>query len=204
MIVLRVRHNEVQWAGTKAFSTSLVEAAAAQSHDCISGRSEEFVNQDGVNLLTAPNDGHVETSTMPLKISLKPGEKFVVNGAVLTNGQTRLRLGIENKVSVLREKDIMQPEEATTPARRIYLPVMLMHIDADAYEDYYTEFALRTTEFMSALQNRQILATCIEMSRDVMTGNYYKALILCRRLIEFEEECLSYGSETLERRSTGF
>ena len=47
---------------------------------------------------------------MPLKLSLKPGEKFVLNGAVLTNGDKRTSLVIQNKACVLREKDIMQPE----------------------------------------------------------------------------------------------
>ena len=58
---------------------------------------------------------------MPLKLSLKPGEKFVLNGAVLANGDKRTSLVIQNKACVLREKDIMQPEDANTPARRIYL-----------------------------------------------------------------------------------
>ena len=56
---------------------------------------------------------------MPLKLSLKPGEKFVLNGAVLANGDKRTSLVIQNKACVLREKDIMQPESANTPARRI-------------------------------------------------------------------------------------
>ncbi|MFN9357685.1 MAG: flagellar biosynthesis repressor FlbT, partial [Alphaproteobacteria bacterium] len=42
---------------------------------------------------------------MPLKLSLKPGEKFVCNGAVLTNGDRRVSLVIENKASILRDKD---------------------------------------------------------------------------------------------------
>ena len=140
---------------------------------------------------------------MTLKLLIRAGERFVINGVVLTNGQTRLRLGIENKVSVLRGKDIMQPDEATTPARRIYLPIMLMLIDADANEDYYTEFALRMTEFMDAIQNRQILATCVEISRDVLAGSYHKALIGCRKLFDFEQEHLNYDPESQPRRAAG-
>ena len=66
---------------------------------------------------------------MPLKLSLKPGEKFVLNGAVVQNGDRRGALILQNKASVLREKDIMQPDEAVTPARRIYFPVMMMYLD---------------------------------------------------------------------------
>ncbi len=89
---------------------------------------------------------------MPLKLSLKPGEKFVLNGAVLANGDKRTSLVIQNKACVLREKDIMQPEDANTPARRIYLAIMMMYLDGEASEEPYNEFALRMTEFMGAIR----------------------------------------------------
>jgi flagellar protein FlbT len=134
---------------------------------------------------------------MPLKLSLKPGEKFVLNGAVLTNGDKRTSLVIQNKACVLREKDIMQPEEATTPARHIYLPIMMMYLDPEGSEQHYNDFALRMTEFMGAIQNRAALAACIEISRDVISGAYYKALMQCRKLFEFEQERLNYDPESV-------
>ena len=80
---------------------------------------------------------------MPLKLSLKPGEKFVLNGAVVQNGDRRGVLLLQNKASVLREKDIMQADEVTTPARRIYFPVMMMYLDEAAADKFYDEFAMR-------------------------------------------------------------
>ncbi|MEJ1968001.1 MAG: flagellar biosynthesis repressor FlbT [Rhizomicrobium sp.] len=141
---------------------------------------------------------------MPLKLSLKPGEKFVLNGAVLTNGDKRASLVIQNKACVLREKDIMQPADANTPARRVYLPIMMMYLDSDGSEQYYNDFALRMTEFMGAIQNRLTLATCIDISRDVTAGNYYKALMSCRKLFDFEQERLSYDPESLPDRAAGY
>lgn len=138
---------------------------------------------------------------MPLKISLKPGEKFVLNGAVLANGDKRASLVIQNKASILREKDIMQPTEATTPARRIYLPIMMMYLDSEGGDQYYNEFALRMTEFMGAIQNREALASCVEISRDVMSGSYYRALMLCKKLFEFERKRLNYVPEGLPRHT---
>ena len=129
---------------------------------------------------------------MPLKLSLKPGEKFVLNGAVLANGDKRVSLVIQNKACVLREKDIMQPEDAKTPARRIYLAIMMMYLDGEASAAPYNEFALRMTEFMGAISNPPILAACVEISRDVAQGQYYKALISCRKLFNYEQERLSY------------
>jgi len=139
------------------------------------------------------SDGAPE-NPMPLKLSLKPGEKFVLNGAVLANGDKRTSLVLQNKACVLREKDIMQPGEAVTPARRIYLPIMMMYLDNEASEEYYNEFALRMTEFMGAVQTRSVLSSCIEISRDVTSGAYYKALMTCRKLFDFEQERLSYDT----------
>ncbi len=136
---------------------------------------------------------------MPLKLSLKPGEKLVLNGAVLANGDKRASLIIQNKACLLREKDIMQPEDAVTPARRIYLPIMMMYLDQDNGEQYYNDFALRMTEFMGAVSNRDALATCIEISRDVMAASYYKALMLCKKLFEFERERLGYDPQSLPK-----
>jgi len=132
---------------------------------------------------------------MPLKLSLKPGEKFVLNGAVMTNGDKRASLVIQNKAALLREKDIMQREDADTPARRIYFPIMMMYLEPDGDEEFYNEFALRMTEFMGAIKHRGALMTCVEISRHVMAGAYYKGLVLCKKLFEFEKERLSYDPQ---------
>jgi flagellar protein FlbT len=127
---------------------------------------------------------------MPLKLSLKPGEKFVLNGAVVENGDRRATLVLQNRASVLREKDIMQADEANSPARRIYFPVMMMYLDQGKDGPYYDEFVLRMTEFMGAIRNPEILAECVAVSREVMAGEYYKALTRCRTLMAYEGERL--------------
>lgn len=133
---------------------------------------------------------------MPLKLSLRPGERFVVNGAVVQNGDRRGALVLQNKASVLREKDIMQPEQATSPARRIYFPVMLMYLDEDGGgQALYGEFAQRLAEFMGAVRNPEVLAECVGISRDVMAGEYYKALMRCRKLMAYEDDRLGTAAD---------
>ena len=126
---------------------------------------------------------------MPLKLSLKPGEKFVLNGAVVQNGDRRGVLVLQNKASVLREKDIMQEEEANTPARRIYFPVM-MYLDEANADRYYDEFARRLNEFTSVISNPDVLTECVNVSKHCMTREYYKALMVCRKIMEYEDERL--------------
>jgi len=130
---------------------------------------------------------------MALKLSLKPGEKFVLNGAVVQNGDRRGVLILQNRASVLREKDIMQAEEVTTPARRIYFPIMMMYLD-EASAKFYDELALRISEFMSATKNPLILAECVSASRHVLAREYYKALMAARKIVEYEEKVLNVAS----------
>ena len=127
---------------------------------------------------------------MPLKLSLKPGEKFVLNGAVLTNGDKRTSLVIQNKACVLREKDIMQVEDADTPARRIYFPIMMMYLDPPDANRYYDEFVLRLNEFMGAIRSTDVLKDCVSLSREVMAQDYYKALTRCRKILNYEQGLL--------------
>lgn len=128
---------------------------------------------------------------MALKLSLKPSEKFVVNGAVIANGERRSSLIIHNKAAILRERDIMQEEEANTPARRVYFPIMLMYLDEDGYDQYYEQFVARITELMDAIQTPAILELCVQISKDVMAKNYYRAVMNCKKVIAFEEELLA-------------
>lgn len=133
---------------------------------------------------------------MPLKLSLKPGEKFVLNGAVVQNGDRRGVLILQNKANVLREKDIMQADAVTTPARRIYFPVMMMYIDESQASKFYDEFALRLTEFMAATRNPEAMADCVAASKHVLAREYYKALLAARKLVEYEDK-LTYVASGL-------
>ena len=127
---------------------------------------------------------------MPLKISLKPGERVAINGAVITNGDRRSSFVVQNKANILRERDIIQVEDANTPARRIYFPIMMMYLDVDGYQAYYDEFRGRMDEFMAAIQNPEILSTCLTIDKDVVSREFYRALKACRDLIAYEEKVL--------------
>lgn len=132
---------------------------------------------------------------MPLKLSLKPGERFVLNGAVVQNGDRRCSLVLQNKASVLREKDIMQAEDVTSPARHVYFPVMMMYLDELGADKYYDDFLRRMTEFMGVISNPLVLAECVSISKSIMVQEYYKALMGARKLIEYEDERLGRKPE---------
>ena len=134
---------------------------------------------------------------MPLKLSLKPGEKFVLNGAVVQNGDRRGVLILQNKASVLREKDIMQSDEVDSPAKRVYFPVMMMYLDEANAPRVYDEFAQRLGEFMGATRNPQAMADCVAASKHVMAREYYKALMAARKLVDYEESRIGHVASSL-------
>lgn len=123
---------------------------------------------------------------MPLKLSLKPGESVVINGALIENGDRRASITVQNQASILREKDLMTPEEVTSPARRIYFPVMMMYMDDAETAPHYEDFSRRMTEFMGAVSHPKILDICVQISADIVAGKHYAALVKCKKLIEYE------------------
>ncbi|MEE8306829.1 MAG: flagellar biosynthesis repressor FlbT [Gammaproteobacteria bacterium] len=129
---------------------------------------------------------------MALKLTLKPGEKFVVNGAVIVNGDRRGHLLLQNNVSILREKDVMQPEDANTPVRRIYFAIQLLYLDESDNKQFYADFADRLQEFMGAVRDPDILEKCASILDDVNKGNYYQALLTAKKMFAFEQERLNY------------
>jgi flagellar protein FlbT len=129
---------------------------------------------------------------MALKLTLKPGEKLVINGAVIENGDRRAVLVVKNRASILREKDIMQPAQADTPMRRIYFSVMMLYLDEGSQREYHDEFLLRMTEFMNAISTPEAMQACLAIIAHVNASEYYKALMACRKLFPFEEARLHY------------
>ncbi len=134
---------------------------------------------------------------MALKVTLKPGEKFVINGAVVVNGDRRANLVIQNKVSILRQKDILLPEEADTPVKRIYFAVMMMYLEEKSHAEFHQEFMQRMTEFIDAISDRDALHQCLQIIEHVNSGEYYKALMGCRVLLPFEKKRLEYVAPSL-------
>ena len=125
---------------------------------------------------------------MPLTINLKPRERLIVNGVVLENSGQAAKILVRNTAALLREKDILTEEQATTPARRIYFAVQCQylfpgkdHLFLPAIYDFLREFATAAPSTASLVH---------EIHRFVDGGDFYKALRAARSLIEREQEIL--------------
>src|SRR5437870_13837846 len=80
---------------------------------------------------------------MALKVELKPHERIIIGACVITNTDQRARLLIDgDKIPILREKDILTPDTADTPAKLVYLAVQLMYISLDQQLNHAPYFNL--------------------------------------------------------------
>lgn len=125
---------------------------------------------------------------MPLKISLKPNERLIIGGAVIANTGTRCDLIVENKVPILRQKDILAEHEANTPCRRIYFVIQLMYIDDRQLAKHHEIYWKQVQELLKAVPS--MLPFIDQISEQILSGNYYKALKLAHKLIKYEQEVL--------------
>ena len=124
---------------------------------------------------------------MSLKVELKPGERVLIGECVLTNSDRRATFVIDGQMPIIREKDIMTAEQADTPAKRIYLSILLMYTSRDARDQHPTYFAL-VRDLVQAAPSAWGQIEII--NNHILTGDLYKALKQAKLLITYEQELI--------------
>jgi flagellar protein FlbT len=125
---------------------------------------------------------------MALKINLKPHERLIIGGAVISNGNSKSEFIVENKVPVLREKDILREKDVDSPCKRIYFVVQLMYVDQENLAEHHRTYWELVRDVSEAAPSRRLILQ--EISNNVLNGHYYKALKLARSLIAYEQEAI--------------
>jgi flagellar biosynthesis repressor protein FlbT len=137
---------------------------------------------------------------MALKVELKPGERIILGECVITNHDQRTRLLIEGQMPILREKDILTPELADMPAKRIYLAVQLMYTSRDPRPHHEVYFAL-VRDILDAAPSTWPYIEAI--NNLILTGEMYKALKQATKLIAYEQELVSNAKRRAGLRHGG-
>lgn len=135
---------------------------------------------------------------MALKVELKPQERIIIGTAVITNGDSRIRFYIEGDAAILREKDILTPTTADTPAKSIYFALQLMYLKPDVESHQQLYFKLVSDFLEAAPSSLQIVTTINEL---VLAGDYYRALRTARDLVAYEKELMSNARGTGVRQN---
>jgi flagellar protein FlbT len=127
---------------------------------------------------------------MGLKILLKPNERIIIGGAVMTNGNAKSAFLVENTVPILREKSILSEHHADSPCKRIYFVIQLMYIDEKKLTEYHTAYWNLVRDVLAAAPST--LGLIDQISEDIVSGKYYQALKLAKKLIEYEQEAIKH------------
>lgn len=128
---------------------------------------------------------------MALKVELRPGERIILGQSIITNDNQRTRLYIEGNAPLLREKSILTPETANTPAKKVYLAVQLMYLADDitvTKEEYFTLVG----EILAAAPS--CLPIIENINNWILTEQLYKALKEAQNLINYEEELIRHAT----------
>ena len=129
---------------------------------------------------------------MALVIDLKPQEKILIGEAVVTNSSQRTRLHIAGDAPIIRQKDIMQEEDADTPCKTIYFLIQCMYISTNPKE-YHDRYFSHVNEVQKASRSSSVFF--MQINEEIMNGAYYKALKLAKQLIEHERELLDHVTQ---------
>jgi flagellar biosynthesis repressor protein FlbT len=112
-----------------------------------------------------------------LKLTMGPGERVVINGAVLTNIDRRSIISVDNRAEILRGKDIMQVDEADSPAKEIYFLIQNGIIAPDVREANLPHIQDKMASLIKSKELGTHDCGCImEAANFISAGDYYKAL----------------------------
>jgi len=91
------------------------------------------------------------------------------------------------KIPILREKDILTPETADTPAKLIYLAVQLMYISPEPEINHGTYFNLLRDVVTTAPSMWPIIEG---INIGILSGELYQALKEAKKLVAYEKKLL--------------
>jgi flagellar protein FlbT len=132
---------------------------------------------------------------MALKIRLKPKEKVIIGSAVVTNGNSKSDLVIENNIPILREKDIITEEDANTPCRRIYFVIQLMYVNEKNMADHHNTYWQLVRDVVDVVPSTILFID--QISQHILSGQHYKALKVARKLIDYEQEVVQNARSSI-------
>ena len=129
-----------------------------------------------------------------LVLKLGPRERVLINGAVVENGERRTRLVVQTpNANILRLRDAIHPDEATTPVRRVCYNAQLI-LSGDSDPDAVRPRLLRQIEELSqVLRDADSRALLTRATQDLLDEQYYQCLRALRALLPRENRMMAHG-----------
>lgn len=127
---------------------------------------------------------------MALRLTLKPGERLIIGGAVVRIGRARGELFVDSQTPVLRESDILSPAAVRTPCERVVLALQLAYVDPVRVSQHLLLYRTLAVEVREAAPSTGPMFDTIDDHLDA--GRHYQALKSARTLLDYERELISH------------
>ena len=132
-----------------------------------------------------------------LVLKLKPGEALIVNGAAI-RFRTRAVIDLPSRADILYGKQILPPDQATTPARRLYAALQSAYITQGEERARHLALALTfARDLAEATTSATLRSLLAAIETDALSGRFYPALRACRRVIAHEDAVFAGGPPAL-------
>jgi len=133
---------------------------------------------------------------VPLLIDIKPGDKVIINGAVIENAGNSTKLFVHNQAAILRGKEVLSEEDCGTPAARAYFALQCAYIFADKNAEYLAKFEKLLDDYLTACPSGKPIGE--QIRREIKDEKLYRALKAAQKLIAHESEIL----KSMQRKVT--
>ena len=130
-----------------------------------------------------------------LVLKLGPRERVLINGAVIENGDRRSRLAVVTPdAHILRLRDAIHPDEASTPVRRVcYAAQLVLSGDSDPTEARL-QLLRRIEELSQVFTDPDSRARLSEATDAILNDRFYQCLKALRALLPREDRILAAHS----------
>jgi flagellar protein FlbT len=127
---------------------------------------------------------------MGLHLKVRPGEKLIVNGCLIQNGDRSSKIQIENRADVLRGSEILEGERCQTPVLRIQYQIQVALVSPDHRAVLVPEILDRLDE-VSGIMSESVRLNIARTRGLVELGEFYAAFKKLTLVVEREKFLLS-------------
>ncbi|MCF1503843.1 flagellar biosynthesis repressor FlbT [Afifella sp. H1R] len=130
-----------------------------------------------------------------MRISLRPGQRLFLNGAVIRVDR-KVTFTLLNDATFLLDNHILQAHETTTPLRQLYFVIQTMLIDPDGAAAARRLFDDMHMRLKTTFKNDAILKDLEGVAGLVKGGRSFEALRTLRNLFEAESRILESSEQS--------
>lgn len=121
---------------------------------------------------------------MALRITLKPHERLIINGASIRNGGRNSDFLIESHSKFLRESEILHESEADTPCKKLWVTLQVMYL-TDHRAEVEDLFYRQATEILGLMP--EAAPFMAQMQSAIAEEHFHKAIKACKQLAKLEQ-----------------